>query len=467
VVENARSHTFSELHATSVRLASALASRGVAAGATVGVALHDGFEHIAALYALLALGAVILPLSPNDTPHELSATLRFYDARWLLAPGPTTLELGATVLDLPALLAQTNTASEAAECATEPDAPALITNSSGTTGVAKGALWTQRMLTSRFAMQAELLSLGADQRYGVVVPLFHSGSRNGALSTLYCGGSVAFLPRHHPAQLPELTEHFALTVLYLVPQSLELVARGPGRGRLGRLSALYSTSDRLTSKVRATLREALTPRVYDAYVTSEAGYISCFRPEDPIEHDDSVGRPLPGVELEIVDEAGKPVPMGELGEIRTRGPTTPHAYHRNDSATAIAFRDGWFYPGDRGRLDGAGFLELRGRTRQQFARAGIKVFPQEIEAVAMNHPAVEDAAAVSPQGAGEQPIVLFFTTSRPVSPAELGAFIAERLSSRKRPDRLVRVAALPRGALGKVRRDELAREAERMFGAAR
>jgi long-chain acyl-CoA synthetase len=447
-----------------VRLAAALTSRGVEPGATVGVALHDGFEQLVALYALFALGAVILPLSPHETRHELAATLRFYASRWLLAPGPTELELGATVLDLPTLITQSNTAPALPERATDPDAPVLITNSSGTTGVAKGALWTQRMLARRFGMQAELLSLDPDQRYGVVVPLFHSGSRNGALSTLHHGGSVAFLPRHHPAQLPELTERFSLSVLYLVPQSLELVARGPGTGRLSRLSALYSTSDRLLPKVRATLRQSLTSRLYDAYVTSEAGYISCFRPEHPLERDDSVGVALPGVELEIVDETGTPLPAGELGEIRTRGPTTPSGYHRNDSATDIAFRDGWFYPGDRGRLDDAGFLELRGRARQQFARAGIKVFPEEIEAIVCLHPAVDAAAAVSPEGAGEQPIVLFFTASARVSPAELGAFIAERLSSHKRPDRLVRVNALPRGALGKLRRDVLAREAERMFG---
>lgn len=462
-MSGAHTHSFGELHDLSLRLAAALAARGVERGAVVGVALGDGVSHLSSLYALFAIGAVVLPLAPSATPHELAAALCFYGARALVAPHPSSLELGVPVLDLPALLASAKHGAVAETGAPALDDPALITNSSGTTGVPKGALWTQRMLARRFDMQAELLGLSPETRYGVVVPLFHSGSRNGSLATLHHGGSVAFLPRHHPSELPELARRFAIDVLYLVPGSLELAARGSGARRLGGLSALYSTSDRLPRALRARLREALTPRLYDAYVTSEGGYVSCFRPEDPHERDDSVGRPLPGVELEVVGEDGYPLPRGEVGEIRTRGPTTPAGYHANDSASAIAFRDGWFYPGDRGRIDDAGFLELRGRTRHQFSRAGIKVFPEEIEDVITSHPEVREAAAVARGGDAE--IVLFYAADGDVA-GELARFCAERLSSYKRPDHFVRVDALPRNALGKVLRAELERDAQQRLGRA-
>jgi long-chain acyl-CoA synthetase len=460
VVSGGHAHSFAELHEVSLRLSAALAARGVERGAVVGVALGDGVSHLASLYALLALGAVILPLMPGATPHELAGTLRFYGAKALVTPHAATLELGLPVLDLPALLAVSNAAAATEAGVANLDDPALITNSSGATGVPKGALWTQRLLAARFRMQGELLGLSAETRYGVVVPLFHSGSRNGALATLHHGGSVAFVPRHRPDELPELARRLSLGVLYLVPQSLELVARGPGERRLGGLSALYSTSDRLPRALRATLRRALTPRLYDAYVTSEAGYVSCFRPEHPHDRDDSVGRPLPGVEVQVVDERGETLPPGAAGELRTRGPTTPRGYHANETASALAFRDGWFYPGDRGWIDDAGFVELRGRSRYQFSRAGIKVFPEEIESVVTSHPDVREAAAVARGGDGE--IVVFFTADSDVT-NELVRFSAERLSSHKRPERFVRVDALPRNALGKVLRGELERDAEQRF----
>lgn len=461
VVSRERAHSFAELHELSLRLAAGLAERGVERGAVVGVALGDGVSHLASLYALFALGAVVLPLAPSATAHELAGTLRFYGARALVAPHATSHELQLPVLDVPALLDSSNDRRKLTPIL-DLDAPALITNSSGTTGVTKGALWTQRLLARRFAMQGTLLGLSPETRYGVVVPLFHSGSRNGSLATLHHGGSVAFLPQHRPDDLPELARRLELGVLYLVPGSLELVARGPGLRRLGGLSALYSTSDRLSRALRATLREALTPRLYDAYVTSEGGYVSCFRPEDPRERDDSVGRPLPGVELEIVDEDGAALAPGAVGEIRTRCPTTPGSYYANGAASEVAFRDGWFYPGDRGRIDEAGYVELRGRTRYQFLRAGIKVFPEEIEGVVTSYPGVREAAAVARDGDGD--IVLFFAADGGVSEAELARFGAERLSSYKRPERWVRVEALPRSALGKVLRNELERELGRSFG---
>jgi len=461
VLSRNRTHSFAELHELSLRLSAGLAARGVERGAVVGVALGDGLSHLASLYALFALGAVVLPLAPGATPHELAGTLRFYGARVLVAPHATSLDLGVPVLDVPALL-DSSKGPGSNDAVAELDDPALITNSSGTTGVPKGALWTQRMLARRFRMQGTLLGLSPETRYGVVVPLFHSGSRNGSLATLHHGGSVAFLPHHQPSDLPELARRMELGVLYLVPGSLELVARGPATRRLGGLAALYSTSDRLPRALRATVREALTPRLYDAYVTSEGGYVSCFRPEDPRERDDSVGRPLPGVEVEVVDEDGAKLPSGAVGELRTRAPTTPAGYYANDAASAIAFRDGWFYPGDRGRVDEAGYVELRGRTRYQFSRAGIKVFPEEIESVVTSYPGVREAAAVARAGDGE--IVVFFAADGGVTEAELARFSAERLSSYKRPERWLRVDALPRGALGKVLRSELERDAERSLG---
>jgi acyl-CoA synthetase (AMP-forming)/AMP-acid ligase II len=167
--------------------------------------------------------------------------------------------------------------------------------------------------------------------------------------------------------------------------------------------------------------------------------------------------------VEVVDEADAPLPRGRTGRLRYRGPGVATQYHLDPEASVGSFRDGWFYPGDLAEIDEAGYLTLRGRTRDVIIRGGINVHPGEIESVLREHPDIAEAAVVGAPSArlGEE-IAAFLVTRSPIDPEALTAWCAERLAPYKVPRLFVRVDDLPRNSSGKVLKSELASRLPRL-----
>jgi long-chain acyl-CoA synthetase len=195
------------------------------------------------------------------------------------------------------------------------------------------------------------------------------------------------------------------------------------------------------------------------------GMTELFRPlsylaEDPADYPDCVGRPVPGVEIRVVDDEGGATRPGEVGELLIRSPAAMDGYLGSPQETRAVLRDGWFHTGDLARLTGDGYVAIAGRKRERILRGGYSVFPAEVESVLLAHPAVAEAAvvAVPHPELGEE--VAAFVALRPGIPAGPDALIAwcrERLAGFKYPRTVTLVSALPRSATGKVLKARLGR----------
>jgi acyl-CoA synthetase (AMP-forming)/AMP-acid ligase II len=164
-----------------------------------------------------------------------------------------------------------------------------------------------------------------------------------------------------------------------------------------------------------------------------------------------------GVEVEIVDEEDRPLERGEVGILRYRGPGVATGYYRDEAASAETFRHGWFYPGDLATLDAQGFVTLKGRRKDMIIRAGINIYPPEVEAMLLAHPDVLDAAVVGrPSREFGEEVTAFVRLRRPVPDSELLAWCAARLAPYKRPREILAVDELPRNSAGKVLKAALA-----------
>ena len=216
----------------------------------------------------------------------------------------------------------------------------------------------------------------------------------------------------------------------------------------------YST---VTSKLRERLREKLGDNLYVSYGTNEAWLVSVSRPATVFDNPGTVGHPVPGIELEIVDPDGKPVAKNATGEIRFKSPGLISGYLGDSGASDSAFRDGWFYPGDMGRIDSNGELIFSGRSDDTIIKNGINIYPAEIENCFFNYPGVKDVFATSIHHPIHQNIPICAVACFPgvtVQQESLEQYARENLGA-GRPDRIFIVDFIPRHETGKILKSEL------------
>ncbi|PWS35228.1 hypothetical protein DFH01_23270 [Falsiroseomonas bella] len=439
------------------RMAAWLTGLGLPADRPVGVCLHDTAQHVVALYALARAGIAILPLDVRWTTEEQRNVATHFGASLVLVEP-----------DMPALPGLDCLVPEEAPDAvaavmrfpSDPGLPFVLSLSSGTTGRPKGPLITHAHFLARFRTHWINLGLNGRDRFVSATPLYFGGGRTFAMSVLYSGGTVILRPPPcGPEELIACVAAERATSLFLVPTqfrrllALDDAALAPLRG----LHLLLSSGAPLSAEERVAIRDRLCPNFFEYYASTEGGGVSLLAPEDLGAHGGTVGRPVFGVEVEVVDEAGRPLPAGETGLLRYRGPGCATAYHRDDDASAEAFRDGWFHPGDLASVDAEGFVTLRGRQKDMIIRGGINIYPADIEAVLNAHPDVAESAAVGiPSAEFGEEIAAFVRLERPASPEALLGFARDRLPRPKWPLRVVVVDELPRNSAGKVLKRELA-----------
>jgi acyl-CoA synthetase (AMP-forming)/AMP-acid ligase II len=214
---------------------------------------------------------------------------------------------------------------------------------------------------------------------------------------------------------------------------------------------LISSGASLYPDERRRIMRELCPNFFNFYSSSEGGGISLLRPEHPDEASLSVGKVVFGAEVQIIDQDHRPVPPGTVGMIRYRGGAVANSYYRDPQESALAFRDGWYYPGDLGRFDAGGFLHLAGRAKDMIIRGGVNIYPAEIETTLVAHAAVAEAAVVGwPARERGEEVAAFVVRRAEVSEGELIAHCRASLAPYKVPKGVFFVDALPRSGLGKV-----------------
>jgi acyl-CoA synthetase (AMP-forming)/AMP-acid ligase II len=239
------------------------------------------------------------------------------------------------------------------------------------------------------------------------------------------------------------------TAIFLVPTMIRrLLDEQPPGVALPTIRVLISSGSALHPEERLTIRDRLTPNLFEFYSSTEGGAISVLTPADCERHPDSVGRPAFRVAVEIVDEAHAPLPPDSVGRLRYRSPASAREYWNAEGGDA--FRDGWFYPGDLARLDEDGFLHLHGRAKDMIIRGGVNIYPQDIERIVAEIPGVRDVAVAGAPAREMGEEVAAFVVSEGVDADAIAAHCRARLAPYKVPSIIRFLPELPRNAGGKV-----------------
>ncbi|MGE0724769.1 MAG: class I adenylate-forming enzyme family protein [Alphaproteobacteria bacterium] len=454
IVEAGGTTSYRDLGDMVERLAGWFRSAGWGRGTTIGVSLAGPAAiQIAVMLALARGGALQLPLGAREPPRSHDSAIRRFAVQAIVADH-RSVPSGIPIAHLETIL-RTTAPMARRESTDPPDgaAPWTIVLSSGTTGAAKAVRISHAMELARSAQQPDFIRPGPGDRVLCLLPIDTRGGRSVALRCLSQGAS--FLAPSGGADASEAIRLLAqadATFLIATPSQLAGLAamRPEGAGVFGRLKVLRTNSGRMPPALLERIRTAITGNVFVDYGTNDAGTLSIATPSDLARHPDTVGRPVADLTLEIVDGAGRVLGPSGRGEIRVRGPGVADGYIDDPQATDRAFRDGWFYPGDIGERDAEGLLYVRGRVDALINFGGTKVSPQEIEAAALTHPAVAEAAAFAvPSSRFEGIPAVAVVLNRSVSARSIRAHCEDRLGSRA-PRHVLVVDALPRDALGKI-----------------
>jgi long-chain acyl-CoA synthetase len=344
---------------------------------------------------------------------------------------------------------------------------AALIYTSGTTGLPKGVMLTHRNLLFVAAVSAQIRSLSPDDRLYGVLPITHAvGLSVVLLGALLSGATLHLASRFDPVAALATLEKERLTIMLGAPSMFSLIA---DYAKLKGLQSLKFPSLRIISSSGAPLQPAVKSRVeslfgttlYNGYGITECSPNISQAVVGERRTDTSVGKILPGVEVQLVGPNGKPVPDGEVGELWVRGPNVMKGYYRAPEETAAAINpEGWFNTRDLVRLEN-GYLFIVGRTKELIIRFGENVYPTEVEAVLNAHPAVLRSAVIGrtvegTQGGEEVIAYVQLAPSATASEHDLAQHAAQHLAPYKRPSHILVVSSMPLTPTGKIAKAELA-----------
>jgi len=308
---------------------------------------------------------------------------------------------------------------------------------------------------------AESERIAPGYRALTLVSVEETPGKSKRLHTLYLG-MTSVLPNAPPSphmSPQQLCASLDATCLEVGVLALTGIVLDESNGRrFPDCTTVYASGSRVPAALRRSFKARFGMPVHVHYGAREFGRISSTYPHDDAEDLESVGAPVPWIELEIVEPDGNAVARGEVGELRVRSECMVHEYYRDPVATARHFRDGWFYPGDLGSISATGTLRIHGRSDDMMNLSSIKISPAEIERVLEEHPAVKAAAAFakSSPALGDIPVAAVeLHDSATVSIEELMTRARDRLGARA-PRKIFVLEALPRSAAGKILKRELA-----------
>ena len=338
--------------------------------------------------------------------------------------------------------------------------PAVIAYTSGTTGLAKGALLSHRNLVANIRAVTSAWHWTESDRLLLVLPLFHAhGLMVGMHGTLFTGGSVILRPKFDAVDvLNTLRTDHSITLFFGVPTMyIRLLAEAERLGAPERPLRLYvSGSAPLSVQVFTDFARIFGQSILERYGMTET-IMNLTNPYNRERRAGTVGGPFPGQEAHVVHmQTRQPQPPGEIGEIEVRGPHVFTGYWKRPDATAEAFSpEGWFKTGDLGYYSEDGYYTITGRARELIISGGYNIYPREIEDVLALHPGIAESAVIGlpdPE-MGEQVVaVVACKAGQTVSATEIIAFCREHLAGYKKPRHVLFVEALPRNALGKVQK---------------
>ncbi|MCH9650131.1 MAG: AMP-binding protein [Deltaproteobacteria bacterium] len=473
------STTYRDLDQRSHLLASGFQSQGLARGDRIALLLPNSPQFVECYLATLKLGAIAVSLNPALAPEEVGFQLRDCGASALVT---TSLLVGAvphqTLPELKQIwiadgestkhpsLAQLFTAPLTPQFHTaemSPEEPAAIVYTSGTMGQPKGATLSHGNILSNMAAKKRCLGIRPEDRLLLFLPLFHCFGQNAVLNSGLGAGATLVL--HAGFEMERVLKSIAddqVTMFFGIPTTFLLLEEKASPAALAGVRYFFSAATTLPRSLEQRWRERFGKVIHQGYGLTETSPFASYNHLREY-REGSIGMPIEGVEMEIVDpDSGSVLGPGEAGEITIRGHNVMLGYWQRPEETAAAIRNGWFFTGDIGRRDEDGYYYIEDRLKDMVSVGGLKVYPAEVENVLHQHPQVADAAVFgTPEpllGERVEARVVLQEKSD-ISPPDLEDFCRSRLAQFKVPTQIRFVTELPRSPSGKLLKRTLRQQA--------
>ncbi|MFF0815177.1 AMP-binding protein [Rhodococcus sp. NPDC003318] len=468
--QDGRTVTWAELDDRTRRLASVLAASGIAAGDRVALLMTNRLEFVETLVAAHRLGAILVPLNFRLVASEIEYLLTDSGATAVVVEQALVSGLPGTAASLPTVVVGSSdvpgppeyesaiaaAAPSAADGPSDLSSPALILYTSGTTGRPKGAVWTHENLIAGSIMMIQVLRMTSDDEVSAVTaPMFHMASILHLVPTVFLGYPTVVVPSGNfdAGDFLDLLETERVTSAFLVPTQWQTVCEGQqARPRTLALRNLaWGAAPATPGNLRAMSETFPDASIVSSFGQTEASITLVLGGRDKL---GSVGRPLPLVDVRVVDPDMNDVVQGEVGEIVYRGPAVMAEFWNNPTATAEAFRGGWFHSGDLVRQDEDGYFHVVDRIKDMIISGGENIYSAELETVLSEHPAIAEVAVVpaAHEKWGETPVAFVVPVSGDVDAQDILDFCGSRLARYKIPTRVIGIDQLPRNATGKVQK---------------
>ena len=460
-----RSMSHGELDAAAARAAAGLERLGAAPGRVVMLIAETGMDQVIAYLGVLRTGATVVLVNPSLTPVEVGRMAADSDASWVVGSGPALegasragFSLVEEIVGLrpddrhaSSVLLTDLPADEGPVPSIDPDSPAILAFTSGTTGRPKCAPLSHRNLLASIRGVMWAWRWREDDHLVHTLPLSHQHGLGGIHATLL-GGSRATLLERFDAELVMATVlDVEASVMFAVPTIHErlLANLGPRAAGLGRLRLITSGSAPLSADLARRVEDVVGQVPVERYGTTESG-LDVSNPYIGTRIPGAVGLPLPGVEVSLVGDDGDPMETGTVGEVVVRGPQVFAGYLGVERGGG-AFLHDWFRTGDIGvRDEESGYLRLVGRSKEVIITGGMNVYPREVEEALRSVRGLSDIAVVGVPSERWGEEVVVFVSPADLRPQEVAELASQRLAGYKRPKRIYTLDQIPRSPMGKV-----------------
>ena len=488
VVCEDRFYTYAELERWTAKIADALLKQGMKQGDHVLLLAPNVPEFTAVYYAILRAGGVVVPLNTLLLANEIADLLDHSDAKFMVVwhtfaekgaaafvqaetcqklffvgtdqknLSPELFPEGQKRFILDELVDEVSGTVDC--CLRSPNDTAVILYTSGTTGKSKGVELSHFNIYSNafYSKEPHTLRIQSDSVTLAVLPLFHSFGQTAVQNaSIIAGAKIVMVPQFEPRRaLGEMAKH-RVTHIAAVPTMYNLILQNQRRYKydLSSLQAAVSGGASLPVAIYHDFKEVFGITINEGYGLSETSPVACMTPAfDALNKPGSIGPEIYGTQVRIVREDGTFADVDEVGELVIRGHNVMKGYYNDSGATAAAFLEGgWFRSGDIAKMDSDGYFFIVDRAKDVIIRAGMNIYPREIEEVLHHHPAVLEAAVVGiPDKTLSEDVVAFVTLApgAEVAAQELQKYCRDRLALYKCPKRVEFVDQLPKNSTGKI-----------------
>ncbi len=484
VITEKKKYSHAEIGLLSDRAAAGLAAKGVLKGDRVALYCMNSAEFAIAYVAIIKAGAVVVPINLMQKPAEVAYVLNDSTAKGLIyhslfkenahqqIGSISSLEFSICIGEepVPSSLGWDSFLVNDLQVPTiqfEPDDDlAAILYTSGTTGRPKGAMLTHTNLVAntQSVVKAMKWQAGKDKVL-LVLPMFHAFAATvGMLTPLTCGCAFIPLQKFDPDQVVRTVEETTATIFLAVPSMYNILLRIKDE-RVACFESIrfcVSGGASMPLEVMRRFEDKFQKKVYEGDGPTECSPVTCVNPIGGLTKPGTVGLPVPGVEMSIVDDAGKVLPIGEVGEIAVKGVSVMKGYWNLPEETAASFMGEWFLTGDLGTEDGDGYFSIVDRKKDMVIVNGMNVYPRIIEEVLYRFKPVIEAAVIGEPDHlhGENVVAYVVVDSEAVSAVEVRGWCRDHLGGYEVPKKVFIVDELPKNAAGKILKRELRRQGE-------